>query len=93
MNAPSVLNGSETVTASYIPKTPWEVLVEVCKQENVIPEIIVHWGDFRDQHSVVVRTRVLRKLLEQLKIKEVQKMSGISLQRLYQIQGDKRGVI
>ncbi len=79
----------ETVTASYSPRTPWEILVEICKQEEVIPEIIVHWADYREHRYTLARCRVLRKLLEQLSVKTVAKMTGIGDKRLYQIAGVK----
>ncbi len=80
----------ETVTASYSPQTPWEVLIAVCKAENVGPEIIMRQADFRDHRSVILRTRVFRKLYEELSVKMISEISGMSERRIYEILGEKK---
>ncbi len=62
----------------------------MCKSENVSPEIIIWWAKFRDHHSVIVRTRVFRKLYEELSVKMIAEISGMSERRIYEILGEKR---
>ncbi len=90
MEISSVLNGRDSVNASFIQKTPWEVVVSVCKSENVSPEIILRPGDHREQTSVMLRTRVFRKLYEELSVKMIAEISGMSERRIYEILGEKR---
>ncbi len=80
----------ETDTASYSPKTPWEVVVSVCKNEKVSPEIIIRPGDHKEHKTVMTRGRVFRKLAEELSVKMIAEISGMSERRIYEILGEKK---